>query len=67
MFALRAFPTRFFPVRYFPKIGGIIIVVGATPAERSAFITADDRSARVLTEVRSAFIPADDRTARVRL
>lgn len=41
-------------------------VIGATPDARSAFITADDRSARVLGDVRSAFIPADDRIARVR-
>jgi hypothetical protein len=53
---------------WLPSVGTTVAppTVGATPGERSAFIPADDRSARVLTEVRSAFIPADDRTAQVR-
>lgn len=67
MFATRYFNLRHYAKRYFPKLGGIIIVIGATPADRTAFIVADDRSARVPLDNRSAFIPADDRIARVRL
>jgi hypothetical protein len=67
VFPIDYFGARYYAPRYWPEIGAAVVVIGATPDARTAYVGSEVRAARVLSDVRSAFIPPDDRIARVRL
>jgi hypothetical protein len=66
MFAARFFNVRYYATRYFPKLGGIIIVIGPTPATRTAMIPPENRNVIVAAESRSVLVPPENRTVVVR-
>jgi hypothetical protein len=65
------FPARYFNVRYYAsrfwaKVGGTSVVIGPTPATRTAMIPPENRNVIVASESRSVLVPPENRTVVVR-